>query len=150
MNIELLAEHAESIPKLVDWYASEWEPYYGTDGPGDALADLRSRCNRGEIPIGLVAIEEGKILGTTALDVDAATDLVPSVVGLLVRPSQRRRGIALALLERAEALARELGYSRIFVSTAILGDLLVRMGWRSHGEVNFASGEIGTVYVKDL
>ena len=150
MDIELLAEHSESIPKLVDWYMSEWKPYYGADGPGDARADLQSRCNRDEIPIGLVAVEHGEILGTAAVDVDAATGLVPSVVGLLVTPSQRRRGIATALLKRAESLARKLGYSRLFVSTAILGDLLVRMGWHSQRDVKFASDELGAIYAKDL
>lgn len=150
MDIELLAEHSESIPKLVDWYMSEWELYYGADGPGDARADLLSRCNRDEIPIGLVVVEDGEILGTAAVDIDAATGLVPSVVGLLVTPSQRRRGIATALLKRAESLARKLGYSRLFVSTAILGDLLLRMGWHSQRDVKFASDELGAIYAKDL
>ena len=150
MEIELLAEHSESIPQLVDWYVSEWEPYYGADGPGDARADLRSRCNRDEIPICLVAVENGEILGTAAVDVDAATGLIPSVVGLLVKPSQRRRGIATALLKRAESLARKLGYSRLFVSTAILGDLLARTGWHLQREVQFANDEPGNIYAKNL
>lgn len=150
MHIELLVEHPESIPELAEWYLSEWEPYYGNDGPGDALADLRSRCNRAQIPIGFVAVEDGEALGTAALDLDAATRLTPSVVGLLVRPSQRRRGVATALLGRAEALASTLGYSQIFMSTTILGDLLARTGWRVHGEVEFANGETGVVFVKDL
>ena len=150
MDIELLAKHSESIPKLVDWYMSEWEPYYGADGPGDAHADLRSRCNRDEIPIGLVAVEDGEILGTAAIDVDAATGLIPSVVGLLVKPSQRRRGTATALIKRAESLARKIGYSRLFISTTILGKLLVRMDWHSQREVKFASDEFGTIYAKDL
>lgn len=67
MDIELLANHAESIPTLADWYVSEWEPYYGVSGHGDARADLESRCNRDEIPIGFVVIEGGEIYGTAAL-----------------------------------------------------------------------------------
>ena len=42
MEIELLADHAESIPQLAARYRSQWEPYYGVDGPGDALSDLES------------------------------------------------------------------------------------------------------------
>jgi GNAT superfamily N-acetyltransferase len=150
VNTELLAEHSESIPELADWYLSEWEPYYGADGPGDALADLRSRCNRAEIPIGFVAVEDGEIIGTAALDVDAATQRAPSVVGLLVRPSQRRRGVARVLLRGAEDLAKALGYSQVFISTIVLGDLLLRMGWHSQGQVEFVSGETGAVFVKNL
>jgi len=150
MDIELLADHAESIPLLAEWYVSEWEPYYGPNGPGDARVDLESRCNRDEIPVGLVAIEDGVICGTAALDLDAATGLTPSVVGLLVARPQRGRGIATALLESAEALARRLGYSRLYISTNVLGDMLVRMQWREHGEVEFVDEQQGRIYTRDL
>jgi len=150
MNIELLADHSESIPMLADWYVSEWEPYYGVNGPGDARADLESRRNRDEIPIGFVANEDGAVCGTAALDLDVATGLTPSVVGLLVARSQRGRGIATALLESAEALARRLGYSRLYVSTTVLGDLLVRTGWYTHGEAKFVNEQQGSIYARDL
>jgi GNAT superfamily N-acetyltransferase len=138
------------IPTLTDWYQSEWEPYYGKDGPGDARADLESRCNRDELPIGLVAIENNQVLGTAALDLDVTTDLKPSVVGLLVAPAYRRQGIATALLNAAEDLARQLGYSRLFVSTTVLGDLLNQLGWEAMGAVQFLNAEPGSVYVCDL
>lgn len=150
MDIELLADHAESIPLLADWYESEWEPYYGPSGPGDARADLASRCHRDEIPVGLVAIEHGAVCGTVALDLDAATGLTPSVVGLLVARPQRGRGIATALLESAEALAPRLGYSCLYISTNVLGDMLVRRQWREHGEVEFVNEQQGLIYRRDL
>ncbi len=150
MEIELLADHSESIPMLADWYVSEWEPYYGVSGPGDARADLESRRNRDVLPIGFVATEGGEVHGTAALDLDVATGLTPSVVGLLVGPSRRGRGIATALLESAESLSKRLGYSRLYVSTTVLGGLLVRMGWYSLGEVEFVNEEQGSIYARDL
>lgn len=54
-NIGLLADHTEVLPALAKWYRDEWEPYFGIDGPGDALADLKSRCNSNALPIGLAA-----------------------------------------------------------------------------------------------
>jgi len=89
MNIGLLADHTEAIATLAEWYLSEWEPYYGVHGPGDAWADLTSRCNREKIPIGLVAIEGDRVYGTIALDLDVTTNLTPSVVGLLVLKQAR-------------------------------------------------------------
>lgn len=150
MNIELLADHSESIPMLANWYVSEWEPHYGVNGTGDARADLESRRNRDEIPIGFVAIEDGAVCGTAALDLDVTTGLTPSVVGLLVARSQRGRGIATALLESAEALARRLGYNRLYVSTTVLGDMLSRMGWYAHGKVEFINEEQGSIFARDL
>ncbi len=150
MTIEPLAAHHDVLPILTDWYLTEWEPYYGTEGPGNAQADLKSRCNYEEIPIGLVALEDGQVCGTVALDLDTATNLTPSVVGLLVDPAYRRRGIAAALLKSAEGLARTLGYGRIYMSTTVLGNLLERTGWQKLREVEFMNSECGLIYVRYL
>ncbi len=150
MMIELIADHLEVLPTLTEWYQSEWEPYYGKDGPGDARTDLESRCNHAELPIGLVAIEDNQVLGTAALDLDVTTNLTPSVVGLLVDPAYRRRGIATALLNAAEDLARQLEYRRLYVSTTVLSDLLNQLGWEAMGAVQFLNAEQGSVYLRDL
>ena len=150
MDIELLADHSESIPMLAEWYESEWEPYYGVTGPGDARADLESRLNRDEIPIGFVAMLNGEVYGVAALDRDTATGLTPSIVGLLVGSSQRGQGVATDLLRAAESLAKRLGYGRLYVSTTVLASALVRMGWYSLGEVEFVNGERGSIYARDL
>ena len=150
MNIALLADHAEVLPTLADWYLLEWEPYYGVDGPGDARAELGSRCNQDAIPIGLVAMEGNQVQGVVALDLDVATNLTPSVVGLLVAREHRGRGVATKLLESAVSLGGRLGYSRVYTSTTILGDLLLRMGWRLFGEARFLNNEQGSIYACDL
>lgn len=150
MNIELLANHTEVIATLSGWYELEWAPYYGIDGPGDARSDLESRCNHARMPIGLVALEGDKVVGTVGLDLDVATNLTPSVVGLLVGRKHRGRGVASALLESVEGLARQLGHSRIYTSTTVLGDLLLRMRWYPFGEVEFLSDEHGSIYARDI
>ncbi len=150
MKIEMLADHQEFIPKLAEWYLCEWEPYYGQHGPGDARADLESRCNRDKLPVGLVVIDGDQVLGTAALDLDVTTNLTPSVVGLLVGSDVRNRGVATALIKATEELARELGRSRIHVSTTVLGDSLIKMGWEAMGEVEFLNAERGSVFVRNL
>lgn len=150
MEIELLANHAESIPTLAEYYMAEWKPYYGVDGPGDAQADLESRLNRDALPIGLIATDDGKVCGTAALDLDVATGLTPSIVGLLVLPAQRGRGVAKALIESAESLAKRLGYDRLYISTTLLGDLLVRMGWNLLGDVEFLNAEQGSIFERKI
>lgn len=150
MLIERLSDHAEAIPILAAWYLAEWEPYYGRNGPGDALADLQARLNRNKLPIGLVAIKDGQVLGTVALDVDVTTNLTPSIVGLMVGPEHRRRGVATDLVQACENLARELGSKRIYLSTNVLGSVLARSGWRQIGSVQFLNDEHGSVYAHDL
>ena len=150
MVIESLCDHAWAIPTLAKWYRSEWEPYYGVDGPGEAEADLVSRCNRDAIPYGLVAIENHRVVGTVALDVDVTTNLTPSVVGLLVGSEYRRRGIATALLQATEDRAHQLGYQQLYVSTTVLHSLLQRLGWRATADVEFLNNERGSIYVREL
>lgn len=150
MIIELLADNTEILPTLVDWYEREWGPYYGAGGPGNAKSDLSSRCNRDAIPIGFVAKENNELLGVAALDLDAATSLTPSVVGLLVAEEFRGRGVASKLLKSATRLAEGLGYDQVYISTATLGDHLLRNGWRWIGDLRFLNDEQGAIYVFDL
>ncbi len=150
MKISLLADHREALPILTDWYRSEWEPYYGVNGPGNAQADLESRCNYEKIPIGLVAIEDDQVCGTIALGWDAATNLTPSIIGLLIGRAHRRKGIGTALIKSAETLARQLGHKRVYMSTTVPGDLLERRGWHKLKEVVFLNGELGLIYARDF
>ena len=146
MNIALLADHTDVIPTLADWYRAEWEPYYGVDGPGDAVIDLESRCNRNALPIGLLAMEGDRVQGVAALDLDVATNLIPSIVGLLVAVEYRGQGVATQLLESAKNVAERLGYGRLYISTTILGEYLLRNGWRVSGSVRFLRDEEGLIY----
>ena len=71
VQIELLADHPEAIPILQDWFEREWAPYYGPEGPGVAINDLRDSCNRDDLPISLVAILDGEFVGTAALKAES-------------------------------------------------------------------------------
>ena len=150
MRIELLADNSEFLPTLVAWYEREWGLYYGVDGPGNAQVDLASRCNKDVVPVGFVAKENDQLLGVAALDLDSVTSLMPSVVGLLVADEFRRRGVASKLLESAALLAEDLGYDHVYISTTLLGDHLLRNGWREIGDAQFLNDEKGSIYVLDL
>ncbi len=96
IKIELLADNPEAIPILKELFESEWEPYYGEAGPGDAEKDIKGSNNRTELPIGLVAKFEGKICGTAALKKESVTtfpDFYPWLAALIVGPEYRKKGI---------------------------------------------------------
>ncbi len=150
MIIEHLSDHPDAISELSEWYLSEWEPYYGQTGPGDARADLEARRSREALPVGLVAMEGRQVLGTAALGLDVTTNLTPSIIGLLVGPDYRGRGIGTALIERCVDVARELRYRRLYASAALPGRLWGSTGWEEIGEARFLNNEFGSVYVRDL
>ncbi len=149
MTVEPLVNHKDVIPTLVKWYESEWESYYGVDGPGDAQTDLISRCND-TMPIGLIAIENGGVLGTVAIDKDVTTNLTPSIVGLMVAPEYRRRGIATSLINTAEKWASQFGFRKLYISTSTLSNLFQKLGWSQIDEVEFLNAEQGSVYMREL
>ncbi len=150
MIIDFLTNHPDVISELANWYRAEWEPYYGTKGQGDARADLEARCCCDKLPIGLVAIEDHRVVATVAVGLDAATNLTPSIIGLLVKQNHRGRGIGTALIQSCTDVARQFGYERLYVSTSVLGNLLHQLGWQALGETKFLNDEQGSVFVRDL
>ncbi len=133
-----LADIVESIPILARWFIGEWEPYYGPDGPGDAAKDLKDCCNRDEIPLALVALDDsGAVLGTAALkaeSVGAESGLGPWLAALFVPVEHRKRGVATALVEAIESEAGRLGFEAIYTSTDAAENIVKGRGWTDMGE----------------
>lgn len=129
------------IDELERWFVREWEPYYGPDGPGDARRDLLDCCQRGDVPLAVVAFADGVLCGTAALRPDSVSThphLTPWLAALLVAPSYREKGVAGRLVEVVESHARDLGFRELFVGSSASdseerkgGDpsFYVRRGW---------------------
>lgn len=118
LKIEFLADHPQAFPILKTLFETEWEPYYGKNGPGNAEQDIASSANKTQLPIALVAICDGNICGTAALKMESVTtypDIFPWLAALLVDPAYRCQGVAAQLILKIEALAKQLGFSEIFV-----------------------------------
>ncbi len=154
--IELLADHPEALPTLKKLFESEWEPYYGAEGPGDAETDIKNSANRTELPIAVVAIVDGNICGTAALKMESVTtypDYFPWLAGLLVAPICRRRGIGEKLIIEIEKLAKQLGYREIYVGTGEKSGMseitLDKRNWKFVDKSDYFVSE-ASVYKKSL
>ena len=121
LKIIPLADEPKHIPVLAEWFVDEWGPYYGSEGPGDALDDLTACTHQDALPSALVALGDGGVLvGTAALRPDSVgSEMAPGpwLSGLLVHPDHRRQGVGNRLVEAIEALAGQLGLEAIYVST---------------------------------
>jgi len=153
VTIVPLAERPQAIPTLERWFVSEWAPWYGPSGPGDAARDLAECLNRDELPLAWVAVdEEGGVIGTAALRMDSAgseTGLGPWLAALLVDQGYRGRGVGTALIAAVEDGAARLGYPALYVSTDVAMGLVERRGWWAVGTTETLRGE-ATIYVKTL
>ena len=133
MTIEtaLLIDHPEAIAPLVALFETEWADWYNPQG-ASARTDLSERARRGGLPLGIVALRDGVVLGTCALTMTSGglvTERSPWLGGLLVEPGQRRQGVAAALLGRARVEARRLGHGKLFALTAHAVGLFESQGW---------------------
>ena len=152
-----VAERPELLPDLAAWLKREWSGYYAGGAPGGPAApmstaqiedDLRPWLDATCIPLGLVALEGGMIVGTVALRefaLHTQPRYRPGVGGLHVLETHRRRGIGTALLRAGTDAARALGYPEVYVSTSVVGGILARLGWEEV-ETVLHYGEAQTIF----
>ena len=85
------------------------------------------------IPIAFVALDKSDgIVGTASLVFDdlEGDPRNPWLASVFVPPSQRRKGVASALIGTVENAAQRLGYSRLYLFTTSAGPLYAGLGWR--------------------
>lgn len=94
---------------------------------------IRSRAVEDRVPLALVALAGGRLIGTVSLKEQEATTaegLTLWIGGLLVDEAWRGRGIGAALLTGAEAAAARLGYPWLHLSCEPdVEDFYARTGW---------------------
>ncbi len=131
-EIALLHRHPDRVAEIAEGYLAEWPEWYGPGGPGDALADLTARAAGEGLPLGLIALTEGRAVGACAIaptSIASYAHLTPWLVGLWTNPPLRRRGIGAALIMASRPAAAQMGYRWLYAATSTAAGLLARDGW---------------------
>jgi GNAT superfamily N-acetyltransferase len=152
IRIDYLAAHPEALPEIRRWLETEWASYYGASGPGDAEQDVKAYANRGSLPVGIVAFQDGRLCGIGALKADSIAShahLSPWAAAGLVDPSMRGKGIGARLLAALEQEGRTLGFDCIYCGTSTASSLLERCGWELMERIVHDGNELG-IYRKAL
>jgi GNAT superfamily N-acetyltransferase len=108
------------------------DPSPGWDEYLDAIADIAGRADRTTV---LVAVEDGRILGTATIEIDATIgdddwELPPDVAALRmlgVDPGARRAGIGRALVQASMEAARARGKRHFMLRTTTRMSVAQRM-----------------------
>jgi GNAT superfamily N-acetyltransferase len=154
VTVQLLADHAQLIATVGEL---RWREWGHPPEPPDPVwwIDVTAReAGRDRLPITWVALDgRGGALGAVGLgafDLDELRDRSPWVMGMIVRPDRRGRGIGRRLLAQLEAWAGSHGYTQVWVATGRASEFYRRCGWAQSETVDRASGDVVSVLTKRL
>ncbi len=138
-----MADDPAEISVVAQWLYDEW----GTLSPGRSLETARAKVRQSfgedELPLTIVCLIDGVIVGTAGIDTaDMGThpELTPWMVSIYVDPARRRQGVGTALCKRIEDEFHSLGIKTAYLFTPDQEALYARLGWRTisredyHGE----------------
>lgn len=147
--MQLLADQDELVEAAGLLRRREWGRPPEPADPAFWMANVRREAGRDGLPFTLVAVDDdGAVVGVVGLgeyDLDDLRDRSPWVMGMVVDPQWRGRGVGQALMAALEARAAALGYRRLWVATRDAAGFYERCGWRPAGTA--ATEMEGTVAV---
>jgi GNAT superfamily N-acetyltransferase len=147
---DYLANWPNRIPELARYAYDEWGALFKSKGQNyeDALSSYRERANIDSLPLTLVALHDGNVIGTASLkihDLDIRPEITPWLGGVFVVPQWRRRGIATQLIGRAIDEAHRLHVSELYLWTPSAKSLYERLGWSELERLKYCGYEISVM-----
>ncbi|MCX2862074.1 GNAT family N-acetyltransferase [Paucibacter sp. PLA-PC-4] len=125
----------EPVARLI--YEEFWREVEGGYSLADLVAHLRNATDPDRIPLSLIAVEDGELLGTINLienDDAQRAHLRPWLAAMVVSQGRRGEGIGSALVRTLLAQAQHLGLPRLFLGTDGPG-FYARLGAQLHEQV---------------
>ena len=152
LSFEFLADRPEDIPTITAWWYEVW-----ADRMGDIASYTRNfaaTLGTEDLPLDILAVQEGKPIGTAALKYYEMRETYPDyqywLGSVYVKPACRGQGIAARLAGRVVELARQRGLPQIYLQTVDLsGGLYAALGWEPLHRLVY-KGDETLVMVKHL
>jgi GNAT superfamily N-acetyltransferase len=147
LTIDYLGNHRDFIPQLAKWAYSEWRRVFDTRGMSlnDVVASFETRTNTDKLPLAIVAIENGEVIGTGCLkpgDLEIRPELSPWLGGIFVVPQCRNRGVATAIIHRLLQEALRLQLSVLYLWTPSAESLYARLGWKTIERLDYCEDTV--------
>lgn len=137
VHVEPLSRR-EWIGRLAHWHYHEWRHLYPNWTIETVERDLASHCDPNRIPITLVAVDDGELIGSVSLleddDLPGWSHFGPWLASLYVRADCRGRGYGKMLVAAAVAAARRQDIETLYLFTPGQRDFYTSLGWRPVAE----------------
>jgi GrpB-like predicted nucleotidyltransferase (UPF0157 family)/ribosomal protein S18 acetylase RimI-like enzyme len=130
-----LLQYPEAVPTVARWWFEAWGPT-SSCSTAEALANvLAAELHREELPVQIVAFEDGELVGVAVLKNHELKQQFPGLRywlgNVFVRSESRGRGIGSALVKRAEGIAVAMGITTLHLATDRTdGGLYARLGYQ--------------------
>lgn len=140
MELELLADNEKALPIVANWYFEEW----GYLKKGNTLIKvtetLREYLNTDKIPLIVLAVEGGEVLGAAQLkyrEMDIYPEKEHWLGGVYVSKNYRGNKVAEKIIYKLISIAEQLGVQILHLQTERLcGGLYSDLGWKPIEKVN--------------
>ena len=134
LEFEYLADRQEEVPCVIDWWRTIWADRMGNDVEL-AAEQLRSSLSKTELPIHILALADGRPVGTAALKLQELGELFPEYLywlgSVFVEEESRGQEIASALSLHIVQLAKRMNLPHLYLQTiARDGGLYANLGWQ--------------------
>lgn len=149
LEISYLCDNPEYVDTIAEWLFSEWGQYK-PDTTLDTIAiRLRRYLNRDNIPITIIALEAGIVVGTATLrqsDLRERKELKPWMASVYVDSNHRNKGVGSELVSAIERIATSLGFHRIHLYTPDRQSFYGRLSWSVLENVDHGGKQVTVMY----
>ena len=146
MELQLLADNEEIIPTVATWYVEEWGHLEGVRNLPNMIEELRDYLNKDKMPLMVVALEGGEVLGVAQLkfrEMDIYPEKEHWLGGVYVSRRYRGNKIARKIIAEVVSIAEKLGVDELYLQTVRLdGGLYVTLGWNPLEQVEYRGEQV--------
>jgi GNAT superfamily N-acetyltransferase len=130
---EYLADRPDDVSRVMFWWYSVWAANMGPDLERYER-EFRQTLGRKDLPLDIVAIHQGNMVGTAALKGHEMVEVYPLyrfwLGSVFVAPEYRGRGIATRIAQQVIRLAEQHRIPHLHLQTVDLsGGLYAALGW---------------------